>query len=122
MIQKVTANVYAETGVRGCNHTFVITKEGIVLIDTPQMPADAQRQYVAESAADTARVEAQAIDKVSRCMSTMKPFPREQRKAMRLRQTIDETLDAWEQYCDANAENARAVEQASARAVPPPKS
>jgi cyclase len=41
MIQKITSNVYAETGVRGCNHTFVITKEGIVLIDTPQMPADA---------------------------------------------------------------------------------
>ncbi len=41
MIQKVTSNVYAETGVRGCNHTFVITGEGVVLIDTPQMPADA---------------------------------------------------------------------------------
>jgi cyclase len=41
MIQKITSNVYAETGVRGCNHTFVITREGIVLIDTPQMPADA---------------------------------------------------------------------------------
>ncbi|MFH1639834.1 MAG: MBL fold metallo-hydrolase [Chloroflexota bacterium] len=43
MIQKVTSNVYVETGVRGCNHGFVITREGIVLIDTPQMPSDAIR-------------------------------------------------------------------------------
>lgn len=41
MIRKVTSNVYAETGVRGCNHTFIITGEGVVLVDTPQMPADA---------------------------------------------------------------------------------
>jgi cyclase len=41
MIQKIAANVYAETGVLGCNHTFVSTREGVVLIDTPQMPYDA---------------------------------------------------------------------------------
>jgi cyclase len=40
MIQPLTSNVYAETGVRGCNHTFVVTRDGVVLIDTPQMPAD----------------------------------------------------------------------------------
>ncbi len=41
MIQRVTSNLYAETGVRGCNHGFIITKEGVVLVDTPQMPTDA---------------------------------------------------------------------------------
>lgn len=41
MIQRVTSNVYVETGVRGCNHGAVITSDGIVLVDTPQMPTDA---------------------------------------------------------------------------------
>ncbi len=41
MIQKISDNVYAETGFRGCNPGFVVTKEGVVMIDTPQMPADA---------------------------------------------------------------------------------
>ncbi len=40
-MQKVTENVYAETGFRGCNPGFVVTKDGVVMIDTPQMPADA---------------------------------------------------------------------------------
>ena len=39
---KITDNVYAETGFRGCNPGFVVTKEGVVMIDTPQMPADAR--------------------------------------------------------------------------------
>lgn len=38
---KITKNVYAETKFRGCNPGFVVTKEGVVMIDTPQMPADA---------------------------------------------------------------------------------
>ncbi len=42
-MQKITDNVYAETGVRGCNHGFVVTKEGVVMIDTPQIPTDAVR-------------------------------------------------------------------------------
>ncbi len=41
MIEKLSNNVYAETGVRGCNHSFVVTSEGIVMIDTPQFPTDA---------------------------------------------------------------------------------
>lgn len=41
MIEKLSNNVYAETGVRGCNHSFVVTGEGIVMIDTPQFPTDA---------------------------------------------------------------------------------
>jgi len=40
-MQKITRNVYAETGFRGCNPGFVVTKEGVVMIDTPQMPKDA---------------------------------------------------------------------------------
>ena len=42
-MEKITDNVYAETGFRGCNPGFVVTKEGVVMIDTPQMPADAIR-------------------------------------------------------------------------------
>jgi cyclase len=43
MMQKIGRNVYAETGFRGCNPGFVVTSEGVVMIDTPQMPADAIR-------------------------------------------------------------------------------
>jgi glyoxylase-like metal-dependent hydrolase (beta-lactamase superfamily II) len=41
MMQQLTKNVFVETGVRGCNHGFVKTAEGIVMIDTPQKPTDA---------------------------------------------------------------------------------
>jgi cyclase len=40
-MQKIGKNVYVETGFMGCNCGFVVTKEGVVMIDTPQMPADA---------------------------------------------------------------------------------
>src|SRR4030042_1817989 len=40
-MQKITDNVYAETAYRGCNPGFVITSDGLVMIDTPQMPSDA---------------------------------------------------------------------------------
>ncbi len=40
-MERISKNVYAETGFRGCNPGFVITSEGVVMIDTPQMPADA---------------------------------------------------------------------------------
>ncbi len=42
-MQKIGQNVYAETGFRGCNPGFVVTSEGVVMIDTPQMPLDAIR-------------------------------------------------------------------------------
>jgi glyoxylase-like metal-dependent hydrolase (beta-lactamase superfamily II) len=42
-MQKITENVYVETGVRGCNHGIVITSEGVVMIDTPMVPSDAMR-------------------------------------------------------------------------------
>ncbi len=40
-MQKISGNTYVETGFRGCNPGFVVTKEGVVMIDTPQMPRDA---------------------------------------------------------------------------------
>ena len=38
-----TENVYVETAFPGSNNTFVVTGEGIVMIDTPQMPGDAMK-------------------------------------------------------------------------------
>ncbi|MGM0432325.1 MAG: MBL fold metallo-hydrolase [Spirochaetota bacterium] len=38
MIEKITKNVYAEADVRGCVPGFVVTSEGVVVIDTPQLP------------------------------------------------------------------------------------
>ena len=40
-MQQVTPNVYAETEFRGCNCGFVVTREGVVMIDTPMMPTEA---------------------------------------------------------------------------------
>ena len=37
----VTENVFAETHVRGCNPGYVVTSEGVVVIDTPQLPTHA---------------------------------------------------------------------------------
>jgi glyoxylase-like metal-dependent hydrolase (beta-lactamase superfamily II) len=42
-MQKITDNVYIETGFRGCNTGFVVTGEGVVVIDTPMIPADAKK-------------------------------------------------------------------------------
>lgn len=38
---QITANVWVETGRRGCNYGFVTTGEGVVMIDTPYKPSDA---------------------------------------------------------------------------------
>jgi cyclase len=40
-MQKLTDRVYVETEFSGCNTSFVVTGEGVVLIDTPMIPADA---------------------------------------------------------------------------------
>jgi hypothetical protein len=40
MTQQLTSNVFVETLVRGCNHGFVITSDGIVMIDRPHKPSD----------------------------------------------------------------------------------
>jgi cyclase len=40
-VEQVTANVYTETGWRGCNPSFVTTSDGVVVVDTPQLPTRA---------------------------------------------------------------------------------
>jgi cyclase len=40
-MQRVTDNVYTNTKLRGCNPSFVVTSEGVVVIDTPQLPTKA---------------------------------------------------------------------------------
>src|SRR4026207_297104 len=40
-MQQLTRNVFVETGIRGCNHGFVTTNDGIVMIDSPHKPSDA---------------------------------------------------------------------------------
>lgn len=37
MIEKISRSLYVETGVRGCNHGFVVTDDSVVMIDTPFM-------------------------------------------------------------------------------------
>jgi cyclase len=34
-MEQITENVFIENGVRGCNHGFIVTSEGVVLIDAP---------------------------------------------------------------------------------------
>ena len=41
-MKQISPNVYVETGIRGCNPGFVTTSEGIVMIDAPFMPSDAE--------------------------------------------------------------------------------
>lgn len=40
-MQQVSKSIFVETGFRGCNVGFVVTEEGVVMIDTPQLPVDA---------------------------------------------------------------------------------
>ena len=49
-MQQLTPNVFVDTRRRGANHGFVVTQEGVVMIDTPQKPTDALewRHQVAE--------------------------------------------------------------------------
>jgi cyclase len=42
-MKQLTANVFIETELKGANHGFVTTSDGIVLIDTPHKPSDALR-------------------------------------------------------------------------------
>lgn len=39
-MEQITDNVYVESGFLGCVVSFVTTKDGIVMIDTPMMPED----------------------------------------------------------------------------------
>ena len=40
-MQQLTGNVFVETHIRGCNHGFATTSDGIVMIDSPHKPSDA---------------------------------------------------------------------------------
>lgn len=40
-MEQVTPNVYTDTRMRGCNPGFVVTSDGVVVIDTPQLPTKA---------------------------------------------------------------------------------
>jgi len=40
-MERITDNVYAATDIRGCNPGYVVTSEGGVVIDTPQLPTKA---------------------------------------------------------------------------------
>src|SRR3712207_4355159 len=42
-MRRVSENVYAEIYFWGCNPGFLVTAEGVVMIDTPQQPIDAVR-------------------------------------------------------------------------------
>ena len=42
-MRRVSENVYAEIYFWGCNPGFLVTSEGVVMIDTPQQPIDAAR-------------------------------------------------------------------------------
>ncbi len=49
-MERVTANVYTTTKLRGCNPSFVVTSDGVVVIDTPQLPSRAvEMRRLAES-------------------------------------------------------------------------
>ncbi|NNN16680.1 MAG: MBL fold metallo-hydrolase [Acidimicrobiaceae bacterium] len=40
-MQRVTSRIYTETKIRGCNPSYVTTSDGVVVIDTPQLPTRA---------------------------------------------------------------------------------
>ena len=40
-MEQVTRSIWTETNVRGCNPSYVVTSDGVVVIDTPQLPTRA---------------------------------------------------------------------------------
>ncbi|HEY8637527.1 MAG TPA: MBL fold metallo-hydrolase [Candidatus Limnocylindrales bacterium] len=40
-MERVTPTVFTDTTLRGCNPSFVVTSDGVVVIDTPQLPTRA---------------------------------------------------------------------------------
>jgi len=40
-MEQVTPNVWTETKLRGCNPSYVLTADGVVVVDTPQLPSKA---------------------------------------------------------------------------------
>jgi cyclase len=43
MMEKITANVYVGMKFRGCNSGFIVTSDGVVVIDTPMVPVEAKK-------------------------------------------------------------------------------
>jgi cyclase len=41
VFEPVTPNVFTDTRIRGCNPSYVVTRAGVVVVDTPQMPSKA---------------------------------------------------------------------------------
>ncbi|MBL7175416.1 MAG: MBL fold metallo-hydrolase [Desulfobacteraceae bacterium] len=54
-VKAVTENVKVRTDVRGCNYGYVRTSEGVVVIDTPQLPTRAVELREEAMAAGTVR-------------------------------------------------------------------
>ena len=49
-MQKVTDTVFTSTRIRGCNPSYVVTSDGVVVVDTPQLPTKAvDMRHEAES-------------------------------------------------------------------------
>ena len=44
-MQQLSSNAWVETGVRGCNYGYVVTSDGIVMLDSPQLPSDAVKLH-----------------------------------------------------------------------------
>ena len=42
MIREIAPNIFIETEYHGANVAFIVTGEGVVLIDTPMLPDDAR--------------------------------------------------------------------------------
>ena len=42
-MQQVTQHVFVETEFQGCNTSFVVTSDGVVIIDTPMVPEEANQ-------------------------------------------------------------------------------
>ena len=42
-MRQLSKSVYAEFYFCGCNPGFVVTRDGVILVDTPQQPIDALR-------------------------------------------------------------------------------
>lgn len=40
-MEQITPNVFTTTKIRGCNPSYVVTSDGVVVIDTPQLPTKA---------------------------------------------------------------------------------
>ena len=39
-MEEVAQGVFAETNIFGCNPGFIVTRDGVVMVDTPQKPTE----------------------------------------------------------------------------------